>query len=132
MSMADGVAAKTEIDSNGLAKALRLMDDSVRVHNRSDLAAFVNWQGNAVAPIHRWMRYREAYSPNLITKLSLGDRILDPFCGCGSILIGAAQSGFISTGIDVNPLAVFATKVKLTPLSRTQLSSITEFVDALA
>jgi len=77
------------------------------------------------------LRYREAYSPHLITKLNLGDKILDPFCGCGSILIGAAERGYTSAGIDINPLAVFASRVKLTPLSRQQLAAIREFVDSL-
>lgn len=91
----------------------------------------MNWKGNAAAPIHRWLRYREAYSPNLITKLALGENILDPFCGCGSILIGAAERGYTSAGIDINPLAVFATKVKLTPLSRLQVAALREFTEFL-
>jgi hypothetical protein len=115
----------------GLAAVLRKISKPATFHNRPDLAAFVNWSGNATAPIHRWLRYREAYSPNLITKLSLGDRILDPFCGCGSILVGAAQGGLTSAGIDVNPLAVFATRVKLTPLSRTQLHALAGFLNDL-
>jgi len=136
--MARLTAERTDADreatkgkSRALAKILRQMGDLVRFRNRSDLASFVNWSGNAASPIHRWLRYREAYSPHLITKLSLGDKILDPFCGCGSILIGAAQSGYTSVGIDVNPLAVFATKVKLTPLSRPQLLAVQKFVDGL-
>jgi hypothetical protein len=115
-----------------LIAILRQINQTVDFRQRSDLASFVNWKGNAAAPIHRWLRYREAYSPHLITKLSLGDRILDPFCGCGSILIGAAERGFTSAGIDINPLAVFATRVKLTPLSRTQLTIIRTFVDRIA
>ena len=114
-----------------LTAILRQINQTVDFRQRSDLASFVNWKGNAVAPIHRWLRYREAYSPHLITKLALGDNILDPFCGCGSILIGAAERGFTSSGIDINPLAVFATKVKLSPLSRTQLTAIRTFVDGL-
>src|SRR5262249_4103820 len=58
-------------------------------------------------------------------------RILDPFCGCGSILLGAAQCGFTSVGIDINPLAVFAAKVKLTPLAKPQLGRVRAFADAL-
>lgn len=114
-----------------LVTILRQINDSVPFRDRSDLASFVNWKGNAASPIHRWLRYREAYSPNLITKLSLGDRILDPFCGCGSILLGAAQCGYSSVGIDINPLAAFATRVKLTPLSKPQLRAIQGFVDGL-
>jgi site-specific DNA-methyltransferase (adenine-specific) len=110
---------------------LRKINDSVSFRDRSDLSSFVNWKGNAEAPIHRWLRYREAYSPNLITKLGLGDNILDPFCGCGSILIGSAENGNTSAGIDINPLAIFAARVKLTPLSQTQLTAIEKYVDGL-
>ncbi len=115
-----------------LSTILKEINQTVVFRQRSDLASFVNWKGNAAAPIHRWLRYREAYSPNLITKLSLGDNILDPFCGCGSILIGAAERGFTSAGIDINPLAVFATRVKLTPLSRAQLATMRRFVDGVS
>jgi hypothetical protein len=114
-----------------LAAILRRINESVPFRTRADLAPFVNWKGNAASPIHRWLRYREAYSPNLIDKLSLGDRILDPFCGCGSILLGAAQSGYTSAGIDINPLAVFAARVKLTPLSKPQIRTAQGFADGL-
>ena len=114
-----------------LATILRQINETAEFRQRSDLGSFVNWKGNAAAPIHRWLRYREAYSPHLITKLSLGDKILDPFCGCGSIMIGAAERGFTSTGIDINPLAVFAARVKLAPLSRMQLVAIRTFIDGL-
>jgi DNA modification methylase len=117
--------------NHSLASILRRINDSVPFRTRSDLAAFVNWKGNAASPIHRWLRYREAYSPHLIDKLSLGEKILDPFCGCGSILIGAAQSGYTSAGIDINPLAIFAARVKLTPLPKAQLRKIQEFADGL-
>ena len=114
-----------------LETLLRKVNDTVPLLDRSDLSSFVNWKGNAESPIHRWLRYREAYSPNLITKLGLDDKILDPFCGCGSILIGAAENGNTSTGIDINPLAIFAAKVKLTPLSRRQLSEVRKYINGL-
>ncbi len=115
-----------------LAAILRRINDFVPFRSRPDLASFVNWTGNAASPVHRWLRYREAYSPHLIDKLSLGDKILDPFCGCGSILIGAAQSGCTSVGIDINPLAVFTAKVKLTPLNKVQIRSAASFADGLS
>src|SRR5579862_1213974 len=115
-----------------LEALLRRINDAVPFHGRPDLSSFVNWKGNAESPIHRWLRYREAYSPHLITKLSLGKNILDPFCGCGSILIGAAENGYTSTGIDINPLAVFAARVKLTPLCKSQLLAIQKFVNTVA
>lgn len=110
-----------------LATILHRLDQTSPFSARPDLAQYVNWRGNASAPIHRWLRYREAYSPELIDGLSLGRRILDPFCGCGSIMVGAAQRGYSSVGIDINPLAVFAARVKLTPLSRNQMRAVRKF-----
>lgn len=139
--MSDISAIKRDADQGGrfgsakrsdLSVVLRKLNGSLPFRDREDLASFVNWQGNAASPIHRWLRYREAYSPHLISKLALGDRILDPFCGCGSILLGAAQSGYTSAGIDVNPLAIFAARVKLSPLSKAQLRSVTSYADDLA
>lgn len=73
-----------------LKNILSPLDKLFPLVQRYDLGPFVHWRGNATAPMHRWLRYREAYSPELIDKLNLGKRILDPFSGCGSIPIGAA------------------------------------------
>jgi hypothetical protein len=96
---------------------------------RPDLAGLVHWGGGAARPIHRWFRYREGFSPALIAELGLGERILDPFCGAGSIMVGAAQQGRVSVGIDVNPLAVFAAAVKLSPLGRSDVVAAAAFLD---
>lgn len=95
---------------------------------RPDLAGLVHWAGAATQPIHRWFRYREGFSPALITKLGLGRRILDPFCGSGSIMVGAAQQGRTAVGIDVNPLAAFVSRVKLSPLGPADVGAATAFL----
>jgi SAM-dependent methyltransferase len=95
---------------------------------RPDLAGLVHWGGGATQPIHRWFRYREGFSPGLIAALGLGRRILDPFCGSGSIMVGAAQQGRASVGIDVNPLAVFVSRVKLAPLQPAEVAAATGFL----
>ncbi len=97
---------------------------------RPELAGLVNWSGARHQPIHRWFRYREGFSPVLITVLGLGQRILDPFCGCGSIMVGAAQQGRGSVGIDVNPLAAFVSRVKLTPLPDADVIAASAFLGA--
>ena len=96
---------------------------------RPDLAGLVHWAGAATQPVHRWFRYREGFSPALITSLGLGHRILDPFCGSGSIMVGAAQQGRASVGIDVNPLAAFVSRVKLAPLGDADVDAATAFLD---
>ena len=105
-----------------LKQLLAPLDRLYPLERNHDLGPFVHWKGNMTSPMHRWLRYREAYSPELIDKLDLGDDILDPFSGCGSILIGAAARNKRSFGIDLNPIATFSSRVKLTPLSQQQLS----------
>jgi DNA modification methylase len=61
-----------------------------------------------VPQIPRWAIY--------YANLSLGDLILDPFCGCGTTLVEACLKGFNSYGIDIDPLARLLTTVKCTPL----------------
>lgn len=94
---------------------------------RHDLGQYVHWKGNSSAPIHRWLRYREAYSPELIDHLNLEGRILDPFSGCGSIMVGAAQRKKRSVGIDINPLSTFSTEVKLKRLDPQSVAHVREF-----
>lgn len=40
------------------------------------------------------------------------DRVLDPFCGTGRIIIAASEVGAFSIGIDVNPLAILIAEAK--------------------
>jgi len=46
-------------------------------------------------------------------------------------MIGAAERNKSSVGVDINPLAVFATEVKLTPLSIKELDEVSKFIDSL-
>jgi len=118
-SAADGARIAAELDARFLAE------------ERPELAGLVHWRGSAERPIHRWYRYREAFSPGLIEALGLADPILDPFSGCGSILLGAAQRDMAATGVDLNPLATFVSRVKLRPLSPEQLAAVAKVADGL-
>ncbi len=110
---------------------LRDANDGLLGESRPELSRLVNWRGGGGLPIHRWFRYREGFSPSLITELGLGQRILDPFCGSGSIMIGAAQQDRSSVGIDVNPLAAFVARVKLSPLSTAGIRQARRFLSLI-
>jgi len=45
-----------------------------------------------------------------------GGKILDPFCGSGTTLVEARLACRYSIGVDINPLAVLLSKVKVTPI----------------
>src|SRR6267378_8509342 len=75
---------------------------------------------NENAPVHRWFRYKESFSANLlkvvVEKLATGlghkFRLLDPYCGVGTCLVSAQQLGangyeIAATGIERNPFSAF-------------------------
>ncbi|NIJ22052.1 DNA modification methylase [Sphingomonas naasensis] len=47
-----------------------------------------------------------------------GDKLLDPFCGSGTVLYEAALAGLRPLGSDSNPLARLVTRAKLTSINR--------------
>src|SRR5690348_12500298 len=88
---------------SSLRRTLAQIDGAVVREATPTLADAVHWPGGADLPIHRWYRYREGFSPRIVSQLRLGKHVLDPFCGCGSAMLGAAVSGRSSTGLDINP-----------------------------
>lgn len=120
-------AMPSDTEDGALNEILRGADAGWRFVEKPHLGSLVNWSSTRNAPIHRWLRYREAYSAELIEALNLGREILDPFCGCGSMLVGAAVRGRSATGIDINPLAAFTARVKTSPLTRTELDQVRAF-----
>lgn len=70
--------------------------------------------------IHDWYRHVFAYSDriiaDLVTEFGIGedDLILDPFNGTGTTTLAAKRLGIDSIGVDANPVAVLAGRVKTT------------------
>jgi DNA modification methylase len=76
--------------------------------------AMVSFQANKNIPFYRWLKYKEAFSSDLVNYFinsfqppSNGYlRILDPFAGAGTTLTTAAKKGWHSTGIELMPVGV--------------------------
>lgn len=70
-------------------------------------------------PVHDWYRFVLSYPPHLvreyIERFDIGPRqvVLDPFCGTGTTLVECKKLGIPSIGVEANPMAYFATQVKL-------------------
>lgn len=79
---------------------------------KSDLQQFEE------AAFHRWYHFILGFSDQLVGPLldklqvTSDHLVLDPFCGTGTTLIECAKRQISSIGVDANPFAVFAARVK--------------------
>jgi hypothetical protein len=68
---------------------------------------------------HDWYRFVLSFPPHLVREylhrfgLSANHRVLDPFCGTGTTLVESKKLGIPSVGIEANPMAFFASEVKV-------------------
>jgi DNA modification methylase len=68
---------------------------------------------------HDWYRFVLSFPPHLVREylerfeLRADQRVLDPFCGTGTTLVECKKQGVASVGIEANPMAHFATQVKI-------------------
>ena len=67
---------------------------------------------------HDWYRFILSFPPHLVRyyferfNLRSGNTILDPFCGTGTTIVEGKKKQLLSYGIEANPMAAFASKVK--------------------
>ncbi len=105
---------------------------SVKFVQRRELAPFATFQPSKNQPVHNWFYFKEAFSPELVRvllkELELEEPVLDPFCGIGTTLLTCKESGLNSIGFDVNPLAVFASRVKCADYKLLDLKQAADFV----
>jgi DNA modification methylase len=68
--------------------------------------------------VHEWYRFVLSFPPHLVRQylgrfgIGAGQRVLDPFCGTGTVLVECKKLGIASVGIEANAMAHFATSVK--------------------
>ncbi len=71
---------------------------------------------------HGLHEYRGKFNPQMVRTvtnilgLNVGDRVWDPFCGSGTVLLEARHQGFNAIGVDLNPLAVAIANAKLSAI----------------
>ena len=69
--------------------------------------------------VHDWYRFVLSFPPHLVQDylrrfaLQPSDTVLDPFCGTGTTLVECKKLGIASVGIESNPMAHFASSVKV-------------------
>ena len=68
--------------------------------------------------LHRWLKYKEGFSADLVKKLlkefkvKEGDTVLDPFVGSGTTSLVCKMQGINSIGFDILPMSKIAIKAK--------------------
>src|ERR1700728_3376590 len=83
---------------------------------------------------HNYYRYPARFSPTFVRAVieeftQPGDTILDPFLGGGTTLVEGLALDRRVIGVDINPIAVFVSKVKSTPLDQRQLTAARSFAE---
>lgn len=69
--------------------------------------------------VHEWYRFVLSFPPHLVrdylTRFGLNEsqRVLDPFCGTGTVLVEAKKLSIASVGVEANPMAHLASQVKV-------------------
>ena len=68
--------------------------------------------------MHDWYRFVLSYPPHFVRDYlhrlgtEAGQVVLDPFCGTGTTLVECKKRGIEAVGIETNPMAHFASRVK--------------------
>ena len=77
-------------------------------------------------------RMHAAVAAHVIARLSQpGDRVVDPFCGSGTVLVEAMCAGRRSAGVDLNPLAIRVAEVKTTRVDAERRERLAALIEAL-
>lgn len=82
-----------------------------------NLGRIVTARGTHTEPFHRWLVFKQAFSPELVRRFlidgSLGSGpVLDPFAGSGTTVVECARRGVRAIGVDPSAALSFVTQTK--------------------
>ncbi len=104
--------------------------------NRGNLRRLVTFQPNKTAPVHRWYKYVQGYSGELVENLldefsaTRKSVVYDPFVGSGTTLLVCRQKGIASFGAEISPFTSWIARLKTYPWSASEIKDLTETVRA--
>ena len=105
-------------------KKYREFERTLPIRFAPELSRLVISSDNESLPVHRWFKYKEAYSPAILSQVLAAHDVvvrrpaslLDPFCGVGTTLLTAQvlPNHFRrAIGIERNPFAASVARTKL-------------------
>ena len=89
------------------------------IHNGRSAPSVVNRVRPEDRPVHDWYRFVLSFPPHLVRdylrrfEVDPTCTVLDPFCGTGTTLVECKKSSVASVGLESNPMAHFASSVKV-------------------
>ncbi len=113
------------------SNVLRLVDSQVYYENNVELVKSNNVTTHS---LHNSIMYQNKLNPNIasffIEKYSkVGEIVLDPFCGFGTIPLETNLKKRISYASDINKLFLKITKAKLNPITFSNLAMVLQSID---
>jgi len=115
-------------------KRLRVRQGSLRERSFQRVLSALRDRSAVSGFTHNYYRYPARFSPTFVRAVieeftKPGDTILDPFLGGGTTLVEGLALDRKVIGVDINPIAVFVSKVKSTPLDECQLEQARKFAE---
>jgi DNA modification methylase len=103
---------------------------SLDIPNKANILIISRDQSYLTHGIHKFpAKFFPELPRYLIRKYSdVGDTVLDPMCGSGTVVLEAMLNNRIGIGIDIDPIAQLITRVKTTPISHATLKMATSKV----
>ena len=102
------------------------VEKSTRLRDSKRYVGLVAPGGNETYPVHGWLRFKEAFSADLLrvvvrelaSDLGKSFRLLDPFCGVGTSLVASQEMtaegwDIQAQGIEISPFIGFAARTKV-------------------
>ncbi len=103
------------------------IDPAVDIPDQGEILIISNDQSYLTHGIHKFpAKFFPELPRYLIRKYSqIGDTVLDPMCGSGTVVLESMLNNRIGIGIDIDPIARLITKVKTTPINPERLKHAT-------
>jgi DNA modification methylase len=105
----------------------------MRIETDLSLGPDFTFEPSKNIPVYNWLYYKEAFSPGLVSRFLDGNEKLayDPFCGVGTALLKAKESGISSIGTDTSSIAVFASMAKTRDYSAEDAKGLEDWLGRL-